>query len=210
MPESFTCHQCHRPQRIGSRQWTKFEPVYSVRPWWGRSRAAGVCLCLYVGIYRRLSANAQRLCGMKVCGGCWNLIERGFDSGSHLTPRSFTRVYVTLKMRRSFIQLHNDLKATESRSSSTTDLVVVCWQTSILLFVTHTLFAFMPFSTHSNRLVFNDRIKALSLSYRSFSFRVSVPWRQGDHICCKGSRHMSSVISHCVKVSSVFALSAFW
>lgn len=38
----------------------------------------GVCLCLYVGIYRRLSANAQRLCGMKVCGGCWNLIERGF------------------------------------------------------------------------------------------------------------------------------------
>lgn len=75
-----------------------------------------MCLCLYVGIYRRLSANAQRLCGMKVCGGCWNLIERGFDSGSHLTPRSFTRVYVTLKMRRSFIQLHNDLKATESRS----------------------------------------------------------------------------------------------
>lgn len=173
MPESFTCHQCHRPQRMGSRRWTKFEPVYSVRPWWGRQGAGlpvSVCVCVsvstgdceckcveimwYEGVWWLLELNRA--------GFCWFANK---DSGSHLTPRSFSRVYVTLKMRGSFIQLHNDLKANESRSSFTTDLVVVCRQTAILLFVTHTLFAFMSLSTHSNQSVFNDRIKALSWSY---------------------------------------------
>lgn len=132
------------------------------------------CRCVSVSVCRYLQETECKCAEIMWYEGVWWLLElnraglcwfANKDSGSHLTPRSFTRVYVTLKMRGSFIQLHNDLKANESRSSSTTDLVVVCWQTSILLFVTHTLFAFMPFSTHSNRSVFNDRIKALSLSY---------------------------------------------
>lgn len=146
MPESFTCHQCHRPQRIGSRRWTKFEPVYSVRPRWGRQGAGlPVCVCVSVSVS---TGDCECKCvEIMWSEGVWWLLELnrvGFcwfankASGSHLTPRSFTRVYVTLKMRDSFIQLHNDLKANESRSSSTTDLVVVCRQTAILLFVTHT------------------------------------------------------------------------
>lgn len=53
MPESFTCHQCHRPQRIGRRHWTKYQPVYSEGPRWvGRGEDECVCegVCVYMSI----------------------------------------------------------------------------------------------------------------------------------------------------------------
>lgn len=53
MPESFTCHQCHRPQRIGRRHWTKYQPVYSEGATKGR-QAVGNCICLHVNNYWRL------------------------------------------------------------------------------------------------------------------------------------------------------------
>lgn len=53
MPESFTCHQCHRPQRIGRRHWTKYQPVYSEGATEG-GQAVGNCVCLHVNNYWRL------------------------------------------------------------------------------------------------------------------------------------------------------------
>lgn len=50
MPESFTCHQCHRPQRIGRRRWTKYQPVYSEGPRWVGGWE-DVCVCVRVCVY---------------------------------------------------------------------------------------------------------------------------------------------------------------
>lgn len=76
MPESFTCHQCHRSQWIGRRHWTKYQPVYSEGPpWAGGEREEGERVCLHVGTYSGLwlwmqrvrCVWARRLCGLRVC-----------------------------------------------------------------------------------------------------------------------------------------------
>lgn len=59
MPESFTCHWCHRPQRIGHRHWAKYQPVYSEGATTGHG-GERVCVSLHVDTYRRLWLCVQK------------------------------------------------------------------------------------------------------------------------------------------------------
>lgn len=107
MPESFTCHQCHRPQRIGRRSWMKYQPVYSEGPpWAGR----GVCQCVSIPTGEcDCKGFGMCMCGDYVVWGCVTDATTQTEKGVTVILLVHSDVFVCPQRKREgFFHLHKN------------------------------------------------------------------------------------------------------
>lgn len=138
MPESFTCHQCHRPQRIGRRRWTKYQPVYSEGPRWVGGWE-DVCVCVRVCVYMSIPTGDCD-CECKGFGVCmcrdyvvcgWVKTEKSVCWLGDTPHRSYIQACLCVPEIETFIQfLENKLVCLRWTTHKTTSQVTDAQQTT--------------------------------------------------------------------------------